>query len=342
MMMRAMLAARTLGSRRPDRVAHWPGLHGHVRSPTARADDEESIRTVHRALDLGVTFFDTADVYGNGENERLVGTRARTAPQGRRARDQVRDWLAPGEASRRVDGSPAHIWAACDASLARLRTDVIDLYYLHRVDPRDADRGQRGCDGGARSRGQGAVHRVVGGVGRRRSAEGMPSIRSPPCRASTSLWFREPEARVLPVCRELGIGFVPFSPIGRGFLAGNVTGVDELARRRHAPPRAALHGRSPRTKHRARRPRSSRIAARQGCTPAQLSLAWLLARETTSCRFRARSGGPTSRRTSRAADHRAHRRRGRRARHALRAGRRVGRALPRRHDAAGGSRWAGR
>ncbi|HEY6360022.1 MAG TPA: aldo/keto reductase [Vicinamibacterales bacterium] len=238
-------------------------------------DDEESIRTVQRALDLGVVFFDTADVYGNGGNERLI-----EYALGSRRKDVVLatkcGLVAPGEASRRVDGSPAHISAACDASLARLRTDVIDLYYLHRVDPRtpieDSVGAMAELVGEGKVRFIGLSEASASTIRRGHAVHPIAAVQS-----EYSLWFREPEGHVLPVCRELGIGFVPFSPLGRGFLAGSVIDVEQL-------PAGDLRRRVPRftgdhlERNVALVTSLSRIAADKGCTPAQLSLAWLLAK----------------------------------------------------------------
>jgi aryl-alcohol dehydrogenase-like predicted oxidoreductase len=238
------------------------------------ADEEESIRTVHRALDLGVTFFDTADVYGYGENERLV-----ERALGPRRKDVVlatKCGLVTSETSRRVDGSPAHISAACDASLARLRTDVIDLYYLHRVDPRTPIEDSVGALAELVQEGKvrfiGVSEASASTIRRGHSVHPISAVQS-----EYSLWFREPEERVLPVCRELGIGFVPFSPIGRGFLTGTLSGVDDLPAndmRRRVPRFTGDH-----LGHNiALVTALSRIAAAKGCSTAQLSLAWLLAR----------------------------------------------------------------
>jgi aryl-alcohol dehydrogenase-like predicted oxidoreductase len=236
-------------------------------------DDEESIRTIHHALDLGVTLFDTADVYGQGANERLV---ARAL--GPRRRDVVlatKCGIVPGPPLG-VNGSPEYIRAACDASLARLNTDVIDLYYLHRVDPATPIEESVGAmaelvrDGKVRF--LGLSEASAASIRRAHGVHPITAVQS-----EYSLWFREPEASVLPACRALGIGFVPFSPLGRGFLAGTVTDVDQL-------PATDLRRRVPRFvgTHRDRNLPLLRgladMAARIGCTPAQLSLAWLLAK----------------------------------------------------------------
>jgi aryl-alcohol dehydrogenase-like predicted oxidoreductase len=175
-----------------------------------------------------------------------------------------------------VNGTPAHIRAACDASLSRLNTDVIDLYYLHRVDPATPIEDSVGAMAELVHEGKvrfiGLSEASAATIRRAHTVHPISAVQS-----EYSLWFREPEAKVLPVCRELGIGFVPFSPIGRGFLAGNITDVDHL-------PADDLRRRVPRfmgdhlDKNVALVTSLARIAERKRCTPAQLSLAWLLAK----------------------------------------------------------------
>ena len=239
-------------------------------------DDDESILTIQRALDLGVTLFDTADVYGQGANERLVGRALGERRQAIVLATKCGIVPASGDRKIAVNGSPAHVRAACDASLSRLNTDVIDLYYLHRVDPATPIEDSVGAM--AELVGEGKV-RFIG-----LSEASATTIRRahavhPICAVQSeySLWFREPETKILPLCRELGIGFVPFSPIGRGFLAGNITDVDQLPAddlRRRVPRFTGEHV----GKNAALVSSLARIAERKRCTPAQLSLAWLLAK----------------------------------------------------------------
>jgi aryl-alcohol dehydrogenase-like predicted oxidoreductase len=238
-------------------------------------NDDESMATIARALDLGVTFFDTADVYGNGANERLVG-------RGLGARRNsivlaTKCGLAPGGDGRpiAVNGSAAHIRAACDASLERLGTDVIDLYYLHRVDPQvpieDSVGAMSDLVRAGKVRHIGLSEAAPATIRRAATVHPITALQS-----EYSLWFREPEATALPVCRELGIAFVPFSPIGRGFLSGTVTDAGTL-------PADDMRRRVPRFQgdHLARNLELLRslesMASARHCTPAQLSLAWLLA-----------------------------------------------------------------
>jgi aryl-alcohol dehydrogenase-like predicted oxidoreductase len=181
-------------------------------------DDEESIRTLHRAMDLGVTLFDTADAYGRGANETLVGQAIRE-----RRQDVVlatKCGIVPGPGGPTgVDGSPAHVRESCDASLRRLQVDVIDLYYLHRVDPKVPIEDTVGAMAALVAQGKvrflGLSKAAPSTIRRAHAVHPITALQS-----EYSLWFRDPEERVLPTCRELGIGFVPFSPLGRGSCQG--------------------------------------------------------------------------------------------------------------------------
>ena len=239
-------------------------------------DDEESIRAIHRALDLGVTFFDTAAIYGQGHNETLVG-RALGARRG----DVVlatKCGIIPASPGPGIDadGSPAAIAASCDESLQRLGTDVIDLFYLHRVDPKVPIEESIGALAGLVRAGKvrhiGLSEAAPATIRRAQKVHPITALQS-----EYSLWFREPEKDVLPVCRELGIGFVPFSPLGRGFLSGAVKDPDSLAA-------DDVHRRLPRfqganlDRNLSLVLRLEAMAGRKRCTPAQLALAWLLAK----------------------------------------------------------------
>ena len=239
-------------------------------------DEAESIATVHRALDIGVNFLDTAAAYGGGVNERLVGQ----AIRGRR--DEV--VLAtkcgiirgPDGLPNALDGSPAHIKESCDASLDRLQVDAIDLFYLHRVDPRIPIEDSVGAMADLVRAGK--VRHL--GLSEASPATIRRAVRVHPIAAlqsEYSLWWREPEATVLPVCRELGIGFVPFSPLGRGFLSGRVTGTDTLAANdmRRSLPRFQGDNLERNMRLVAR---LEEIAANNHCPASELALAWLLAK----------------------------------------------------------------
>lgn len=238
-------------------------------------DEGESLRTVDRALELGITFFDTADVYGAGENERLVGRALGT----RRASVVLatKCGLKPGSGGLPIEvcGTPAHIRSACDASLGRLGTDVIDLYYLHRVDPSVPIEESVGAmadlvrAGKVRHLGLSEVAPAT--LRRAQAVHPITAVQS-----EYSLFSRDPEAEVLPVCRELGVGFVPFSPLGRGFLSGRVAGADTLPKgdmRRTVPRFQADHW----ARNATLVARLGEMASARQATPAQVALAWLLA-----------------------------------------------------------------
>jgi len=237
--------------------------------------EEESIATLHRAADLGANFIDTADAYGNGRNEELVGR----ALKGRR-----NDYLVATkfgnvwrpEADYDVDGRPEYVAAACEASLKRLGIETIDLYYLHRVDAKVAIEDTVGAM--ARLVEQGKVrHLGLSEAAPRtiRRAHAVHPIAA--LQTEYSLWTRDAESEILPLCRELGIGYVAYSPLGRGIFGGAIEGPGSLAEgdRRKAHPRFQaenLHANVALVEP------VKRIAAARGCTPAQVALAWLLAK----------------------------------------------------------------
>lgn len=251
-----------------------------------RPDDEESIATIHRAVELGINHFDTADVYGPLTNEELLGRAVRTMPArvGRRddlviatkfglVRDAGRNWIG-------TRGDPAYVKQACDASLNRLGIDGIDLYYQHRVDPNVPIEETIGALADLVRAGKvKAIGLSEAGPATIRRAHAVHPVSA--LQTEYSLWSRDPEEDVLPVCRELGIAFVAYSPLGRGFLTGKVTDVEDLpptdARRRH--PR--FQG-----EHFERNLRLAAVveelAQANGCTPAQLALAWLWAQNDMS------------------------------------------------------------
>src|SRR6059036_3382905 len=216
---------RTLGSGGLTVSALGLGCMGMSQSYGA-LDDDESIRTLHRALDLGVTLIDTADAYGKGANEALVG---------RGIRDRRQDivlaskfGLVPprgGGPATDVDGRPERVKSCCDASLRRLGVDVIDLYYLHRVDPNVPIEDTVGAM--ARLVEQGKV-RYIGlseaGARTLRRAHAVYPITA--LETEYSLWTRDAEKEWLPTCRELGIAYVAYAPLGRGFLSGNIRSAD--------------------------------------------------------------------------------------------------------------------
>src|SRR5262245_29029535 len=239
-------------------------------------DDAESTRTLHRALDLGVTLIDTADAYGKGANEVLVGRAIRDR------RNQVvlasKFGLVPppgGGPATDVDARPARARTCCEASLQRLGAEVIDLYYLHRIDPNVPIEDTVGAM--AELVGEGKV-RFLGlseaGPQSLRRAHRVHPIAA--VQSEYSLWTRDPERAVLPACRELGIGFVAFSPLGRGFFGSAIRDTSALAANdvRRKLPRFET-GNLERNLDLYARLES--IAAAKRCTTAQLALAWMLA-----------------------------------------------------------------
>lgn len=235
------------------------------------ADADEAVATIHRALDLGVTFLDTADVYGLTENEKLVGR----AIAGRR--DEVVLATKFGnvyrEGRRGVDGSPAYVPEACDGSLARLGVDHIDLYYLHRPDTtvpiEDTVGAMAELVTAGKVRHLGLSEASAATVRRAASVHPIAALQS-----EWSLFTRDLERDVVPACRELGIGLVPFSPLGRGLLTGTVTSLDALADNdfRRSNPRFK-DGNLERNLELVEV--VNEIAAERGCTPGQVALAWL-------------------------------------------------------------------
>ncbi len=239
-------------------------------------NDAESLETINRALELGINFFDTADVYGPFRNEELVG----------RALGPVRNQIVlatkfgirrdPKDPSvRGIDGSPAYVRSACEASLRRLGVDTIDLYYQHRVDPNIPIEETVGAM--ARLVEEGKV-RFIGlseaASETLRRAHNVHPITA--LQSEYSLWSRDVEDGVLDTCRELGIGFVAYSPLGRGFLTGEIRRFEDLAEddyRRHSPRFQSENFQKNLeiVKH------IKQLAAEKNCTPAQLALAWVLA-----------------------------------------------------------------
>ncbi|MGV9542220.1 aldo/keto reductase [Nocardia beijingensis] len=236
------------------------------------ADDEQSIATLHHALDLGVTLLDTADFYGAGHNEELIGR----AIAGRR--DDVVLATKFGFANRlgeptRIRGDAAYVRQACEASLRRLGVDHIDLYYLHRVDPQVPIEETVGAM--AELVREGKVRHLglsEAGADTIRRAHAVHPIAA--LQSEWSLWTRDLEAEILPVCRELGIGVVPFSPLGRGFLTGRYSSVDALADNdvRRSQPRFADGNLE---RNLAIVAKLNELAAEKGVTAGQLALAWV-------------------------------------------------------------------
>jgi aryl-alcohol dehydrogenase-like predicted oxidoreductase len=240
------------------------------------ANEADSFAAMQAALDQGVDFFDTADLYGKGGNESLIGRFIRQAGRGRVCIGTKFGSLPAGaDGLPGVDNSPAHIRAACEASLKRLGVDVIDLYYMHRRDPKMPLTESVGAMGRLVEAGK---VRALGlsevAAATLREAHAVHPIAA--LQSEYSLWYREPEDGVLDACRELGVTFVPFSPIGRGFLAGAVS-TDDFAPGdiRRSLPRFRAGALDT---NRALVARLGEFARARGATPAQIALAWLLSK----------------------------------------------------------------
>jgi len=241
----------------------------------AGRDDTESINTIHRALELGITFLDTADMYGPFTNERLVGRAIRGK------RDQVVLATKFGNVRSEegaflgIEGSPEYVRKACDASLQRLGVDHIDLYYQHRVDTKVPIDDTVGAMAELVKQGKvrflGLSEAAPATIRRANAVHPITALQS-----EYSLWSRDVEDEILPTCRELGIGFVAYSPLGRGFLTGRFRTFDELPAddyRRNQPrfQGANFQKNLDLVTH------IEQLATRKKCTPSQLALAWLLA-----------------------------------------------------------------
>jgi aryl-alcohol dehydrogenase-like predicted oxidoreductase len=238
-------------------------------------DDAESVATIHRALELGVTLLDTADIYGPFTNEQLVGEAIRSRRQGVVLATKFGNVRGADGSFQGVNGRPEYVRQSCDASLQRLRVDYIDLYYQHRVDRTVPIEETVGAMGDLVHLGKvrylGLSEASPATIRRAHAAHPITALQT-----EYSLWSRDPEDEILPTCRELGIGFVPYSPIGRGFLSGRFKSFDDLPPddwRRHNPRFQGANF----TKNLDLVSRVEQLAKQKGCTPSQLALAWLLA-----------------------------------------------------------------
>ena len=240
-----------------------------------QSDDQESIATLRHAVERGVVFLDTADMYGVGRNETLVGQ----AIAGLRDRvclaTKFGNVRAADGSFLRVDGSPNYVRQSCDASLKRLGVEVIDLYYQHRVDPNTPIEDTVGAMAGLVQAGKvrylGLSEAAPATIRRAHAVHPIAALQS-----EYSLWSRDVETEILPTVRELGIGFVPYSPLGRGFLTGQIAKPEDLAaddvRRNHPRFQGENFQRNLELVAHVRR-----LAEKKGCQPSQLALAWVLA-----------------------------------------------------------------
>jgi len=243
-------------------------------------DDRESMRTLERAAELGITFFDTAEMYGPYTNEELLG-RFLTAAPGRRKKLQVatkfgiiRDPNDPTSPTR-YDGSRANVRRSIEGSLKRLQTDYVDLYYLHRVDPKTPIEETVGAMAELVKEGK-VLHLGLSEAGPETLSRAVRVHRIAALQSEYSLWSRDPEDGALAACRRLGVGFVAYSPLGRGFLTGQIKRFEDLAPDDYRRQNPRFQGENFQ-KNLDLVKRIEEIAREKRCTPAQLALAWVLA-----------------------------------------------------------------
>lgn len=267
-------AKRTLGRSGLEVSAMGLGCMG-MSEFYGQADETESIATIHRALDLGVDFLDTADMYGSGRNETLVGRAIRDRRQEVVLATKFGNVRTPDGGFAGVNGRPEYVRQACDASLQRLGVEVIDLYYQHRVDPQvpieDTVGAMAELVQAGKVRFLGLSEAAPQTIRRAQAVHPIAALQT-----EYSLWSRDPEDDILPTCRELGIGFVAYSPLGRGFLTGQFKRFEDIPAddyRRHAP---RFQGENFQ-KNLELVTRIEEMAKEKGCKPSQLALAWVLA-----------------------------------------------------------------
>lgn len=241
-------------------------------------NDEESIKTIHKAYDLGVTFFDTADMYGPFKNEILVGKAIKPFRNKITLATKFGILRDPDDPKKRgVNGKPEYVKSACEASLKRLDVEIIDLYYLHRKDPETPIEETIGAMGELVK--EGKVKTIgVSEVNVETLRKANDTFPLTALQSEYSLWSREPEEEILPTCKELEIAFVAYSPLGRGFLTGQIKSFEDLAEddfRRYSPRFMGDNF----NKNLDLVKKIEAIAKEKNCTPSQLALAWVMAQE---------------------------------------------------------------
>ena len=265
---------RTLGKNGPRVSAQGLGCMG-MSEFYGKGDDEESIRVIHRALEAGVNFLDTSDMYGVGHNETLVGK----AIKGRRQSIVLatKFGIMRGEKGEffGVNGRPEYAQQSCEASLRRLDTDHIDLYYLHRVDPETPIEETVGAMSRLKEQGKirflGLSEAAAGTIRRAHKIHPISALQT-----EYSLWERSVEKEILPACRELGIGFVSYSPLGRGFLTGRFKANDDFVAADNRPFFPRFQGENFEQNLQWLKEIEA-VAADKKCTPGQLAIAWVVA-----------------------------------------------------------------
>jgi aryl-alcohol dehydrogenase-like predicted oxidoreductase len=238
-------------------------------------DEAEAVATIHRALDLGIDFLDTADMYGGGRNEELVGRAIRGRRDGVTIATKFGNVRNPDGTFKGVNGRPEYVRQCCEASLRRLGIETIDLYYQHRVDPDTPIEDTVGAMAQLVSEGKvrflGLSEAAPQTVRRAHAVHPIAALQT-----EYSLWSREPAEAVLPTLRELGIGFVAYSPLGRGFLTGKIRSIDDLEPGDYRRTSPRFQGDNF-AQNLGLVDRIHTMAALKGCAPSQLALAWVLA-----------------------------------------------------------------